>query len=258
MGDSGAARLALIRYKIYAIDDDGREILVDTTEEEEAKKHGLDTAGPFGPRLVVIGKSRLIDAVEEALKDMREGDEKEFIAPPEKAYGSRDERKVIRVPIKQLRRSGIRPVVGQEVEVGGNRGRIVRVTERFAYIDFNHPLAGKRLKVWIKVEKELRDVQEKAKYLVERWLYVKPVAVSFNDGVLTVEMPSEVLAQKDLEAKLALLLRDLADAIPEASEIVYTFRFKVKQEEKRGQEAEEQQMEKANPTSQEADKASSY
>ena len=250
MSDGGATRLALIRYKIYAIDDDGREILVDSTEEEEAKKYGLDTAGPFGPRLVIIGKSRLIDAVEEALKEMREGDEKEFIAPPEKAYGLRDERKIIRVPIKQLRRSGIRPIIGQEVEVGGNRGRIIRVTERFAYIDFNHPLAGKKLKVWIKVEKELKNAQEKAEHLVERWLYVKPANVSFNNDVLTIEMPSEVLAQKDLEAKLALLLRDLADTIPEASEIVYTFRFKVKQEE---QKAEKQQREEtANPAGEEA------
>ncbi|MEB2836575.1 MAG: FKBP-type peptidyl-prolyl cis-trans isomerase [Desulfurococcales archaeon] len=251
MSDGGAARLALIRYKIYAIDDDGSEVLVDTTEEEEARKHGLEAAGPFGPRLVIIGKSRLIDAVEEALREMGEGDEREFIAPPEKAYGLRDERKVIRVPIKQLRRSGIRPIVGQEVEVGSNRGRIVRVTERFAYIDFNHPLAGKKLRVWVKVEKELRDTQEKAQYLVERWLYVKPVNVSFDNGVLTIEMPSEVLAQKDLEAKLALLLRDITDAIPEASEIVYTFRFKVKPKEER--KAEEKQLEEnANPAGEEA------
>ncbi|MEB3816370.1 MAG: FKBP-type peptidyl-prolyl cis-trans isomerase [Desulfurococcales archaeon] len=235
-GEKGVA-LALIRYKIYAVDE-GEEVLVDTTEKEEAEKHGLKIRSG-GPRLVIVGRSRLIDAVEEALRDMKEGEEREFVAPPEKAYGLRDESKIIRIPVKQLRRYGIQPVVGREIEVGGNRGRIIRLTERFAYIDFNHPLAGKKLKIWIKLEKILRDPTEKAYHLVERWLGVKPVEVKFDEekGSLEIDIPPEALSQRDLESKLTLLLRDLTDTIPEAKEIIYKFRFKISEAKDTKEEA---------------------
>jgi FKBP-type peptidyl-prolyl cis-trans isomerase 2 len=239
-------RLALIRYSIYAIEETGEERLVDTTEEEEARKHGLKSERPFGPRLVVIGKSRLIDAVEEALQSMKEGEEKEIIAPPEKAYGERDESKVIRVPVKQLRRAGITPRVGTEVNIQGRVGRIVRVTERFAYIDLNHPLAGKKLRIWIKLEKELKTPDEKASHLVERWLSVKPVNIAYSEGKLEIELPPEVLAQKDLENKMLLMLNEIAETCGEVSEITLKCKFKVKKPAEEGpggkpKEGEEEQ-----------------
>ena len=243
MSTTSAPRVALIRYKIYAIEEAGEERLVDTTEEEEAKKHGLKTEKPFGPRLVIVGKSKLIDAVEEALATMKEGEEKEIIAPPEKAYGQRDETKVIRVPVKQLRRAGITPRVGVEVNIQGRIGRITRVTERFAYIDLNHPLAGKKLRIWLKLERELKTPDEKASYLVERWLGVKPLSVTYEeDGNLQIELPSEILAQRDLENKMLLMLNEIAETCSEVKEINLRCKFKVKRpSEEEHREAQEEE-----------------
>ena len=223
-------RLALIRYTIYAIND-GELELVETTEKDVAEKHGVKEGLVEGPRPVIIGKSKLIDAVEEALLKLEEGQEIEFEAPPEKAYGERDEAKVIRVPVKQLRRSGIQPVVGKEVVAGGQRGRIIRVTERFAYIDFNHPLAGKRLKIWLKLEKELRDPSEKATALLKRWLGLEPQKVSFNEGLLIIELGPEVFGVRDLDSKIAFLLQDLIDSIDDLKEVKISVSFKIKQPE---------------------------
>lgn len=227
-------RVALIRYSMYAIEETGEERLIDTTEEEEARRHGLKPEKPFGPRLVIIGKSKLIDAVEEALQTMREGEEREIVAPPERAYGERDETMVIRVPVRQLRRAGITPRVGVEVSIQERVGRIVRVTERFAYIDLNHPLAGKKLKIWIKLERELKTPEEKASHLIERWLNIKPVNATYSNGRLELELPPELLAQKDLESKMLLMLNDIAEACGEVEEIALSCKFKVKRPSEKG------------------------
>jgi peptidylprolyl isomerase len=223
-------RLALIRYTIYAVDNGNLE-LVETTEKEVAEKHGAPEKLVEGPRPVIIGKSKLIDAVEEALESLEEGQEIEIEAPPEKAYGLRDESKIVRVPIKQLRRSGIQPVVGREVSAGGRRGRIVRVTERFAYIDFNHPLAGKKLKIWLKLDKILKTPEEKAGALAKRWLGLEPRNVHFENGVLTLELPPELYALRDLDSKMALMLQDLIDSITNLSEIKIISSIKISGEE---------------------------
>ena len=58
----------VIRYTIYEVTDEG-EKLVDTTEEELARKYGVyDERKTYGEKLVILGKSQLIEAVEEALR----------------------------------------------------------------------------------------------------------------------------------------------------------------------------------------------
>jgi len=198
----------LIHYTIKVIDDG--EKVVDTTREDVAKKSGIhDPNKRYGEQLVVIGRSKLIDAVDEALREMEPGEVREITAPPEKAYGSRDPSLVIRVPIKQLRRHNIVPRIGQEIEVRGRIGRITRLTERFAYIDFNHPLAGKTLKILLEVVRKLEGDEEKLTYITERWLTVKPLEAKIGDGTIYITLPSDILGLTDLDSRLQLLSRDI-------------------------------------------------
>ncbi|MEB3773783.1 MAG: peptidylprolyl isomerase [Desulfurococcales archaeon] len=199
--------MVLIHYTIKVVD--GEEEIVETTREDVAKKAGIyDPNKSYGEYLVVVGKSTLIDAVNEALKEMSPGDKREIEAPPEKAYGEWRQDLLIRIPLKQFRRHNIVPRVGQEVEVGGRVGRIVRMTERFAYVDFNHPLAGKKLKIELEVLKKLENDEEKLGYLAKRWLNTEPVTVKAGDEAEIV-LPSDVLGLRDLDSRLQLLSRDV-------------------------------------------------
>ncbi len=219
----------LLKYSIYTISD-GKEELVDTTDAELAKKAGIyDEKRSYGSRLVIYGKSQLIEAVSEALKDMNEGDEKVIEAPPEKAYGVRREDLVIRVPIKQLRRYNITPAVGREIEVGGRIGRIIRVTERFAYIDFNHPLAGKKLRIVLKVEKVLKDPEEKLKFLIKRWLGLEPTELKIEDSIAKVNLNEKILEVSDLESRLQLLIRDLKETLSDITSLDISIKIKIKE-----------------------------
>ncbi|MCE4601755.1 MAG: peptidylprolyl isomerase [Desulfurococcales archaeon] len=228
----------LIHYTIKTID--GGEEVIDTTREEVAKEAGVyDPNRRYGEHPVVVGRSRLIDAVDEALKEMEPGERREVVAPPEKAYGMRDEKLVIRIPVKQLRRHNITPRVGQEIEVGGRVGRIIRVTERFAYIDFNHPLAGKKLKIELEVVKKVETNEEKLEHLSLRWLGVKPLSTSASNGVMEVVLPSEVLGMHDLDSRLRLLAQDVYDLLsPEKLRIIVEVEYPKEAEEESGEAAE--------------------
>jgi len=186
--------------------------VVDTTREDVARKSGIyDESKTYKEIPVVLGKTSLLEAVYEALKEMDVGEKRVIEAPPEKAYGEYRSDLVIRVPVKQLRRYNIPARVGQEVDVGGRRGRIVRVTERFAYIDLNHPLAGKKLKIELEVTSKIERDEDKARILASRITGIPPeeIGVESGGGAITVILPSRALGMSDLDARLQVLSRDV-------------------------------------------------
>jgi peptidylprolyl isomerase len=167
--------------------------------------------------VIVLGKGSLLKAVEEALAEMDVGVKREVIAPPEKAYGLRREDLVVRVPVKQLQRIGIRVRVGEEVDVGGRRGVISRVTERFAYIDLNHPLAGKTLKIELELVARAETPSDKARFLASRLLGLDPSGIEAGydeaNGVVTIRLPASILGLSDLEARLQRIASDVYEAV---------------------------------------------
>jgi len=201
----------LVNYVIRVVEG-GKELVHDTNVEEVAKSAGIYEANRrYEPYLIVVGRSQVLPAIDEELRSMEVGQKKEFTAPPEKAYGPYRDDLVIRVPIKQLMRYGITPRVGRQVEVGGRIGVIKSVTERFAYIDFNHPLAGKELKIELTAVRKLESPEEKIKYLVMRYMPLKEgdLQVAVNDGEAEVRLAREVLRLSDLESRLQLLSNDV-------------------------------------------------
>ncbi len=202
----------LVNYVVSVVEG-GKEIVHDTNIEDVAKRAGLHSPDRrYEPYLVVVGRSQVLPAIDEELRNMDVGQRKEFVTPPEKAYGPHREDLIIRVPIRQLNRYGITPVVGRKVEVGGRVGVIRSVTERFAYIDFNHPLAGKELKIELEVVRKLETDEEKVKFLALRYLPLKEGDLGVSVGgenVLELSLPADVLKLSDLESRLQLLASDL-------------------------------------------------
>jgi len=206
----------LINY-VISVKSGDREVVGDTNKEDVAKSAGIyDANRRYEPYLVVLGRSQVIKAIDEQLREMDVGQKREFVASPDKAYGPYRDDLVIRLPIKQLNRYGIPPVVGRRVEVGGRVGVIRSVTERFAYIDFNHPLAGKDLKVELEVVGKLETLEDKVKYLVTRYMPISRdlVTVSQSDaGKIELQLPQEILGLSDLESRLQLLMGDLSSLL---------------------------------------------
>ncbi len=121
------------------------------------------------PAVVIVGKKRLIQGLEEALLGMNEGDKKTVEIPPEKAYGPRNPELVKIIPMSAFKKSGINPAPGVVVTIDGYPARVLSVSGGRVRVDFNHELAGKTLVFDVEVVKVHKDDEAKVKALIEKW-----------------------------------------------------------------------------------------
>lgn len=136
--------------------------IFDLTSEELAKKEGIyDVTHKYGPVLIIIGAGMVIPGVEKELKKMKPGEEKEFIVKPEEGFGKRKPELIRILAISKFISNNINPVPGTFVSIDGRQAKIQSVTGGRVRVDFNHPLAGKELRYWVKILRHVTDTKEK-------------------------------------------------------------------------------------------------
>jgi len=215
----------LVEYDLW-VKDTGS--LIDTTDEEKARKAGIyDPRERYGPRLVIVGEGRLISGLEEAIKELDVGKEIEIEIPPEKAFGKRDPNKIKVYPKTEFLRHGIVPEPNKVVEIDGRPAIIRSVTGGRVIVDFNHPLAGRTVKARVKAVKKLESVDEKVKHLVLRRLppvigeqdidveydaQSKMAKVVFNEKILNVN---------DAEIVKRIVVEEVKRYVLEVDKIVF-------------------------------------
>jgi len=114
----------------------------------------LDTNVGGKPLNFTQGTKQIIPGLEVALKGMKPGDSKQVTVEAKDGYGEVDERRVQEIPIEQIPANARK--VGTQLEGQGPKGQVIRSTvkevkEKMIVLDFNHPLAGKRLFFDVKV-----------------------------------------------------------------------------------------------------------
>ncbi len=220
----------------------------DTTNEEIAKKEGVyDSNKVYGPILVVIGRGWVIKGLEEALKEMNVGEEKEVEIPPEKAFGQRDPSKVKVFSMREFKRRGINVKVGDVLDFGGATGIVKSITGGRVVVDFNHPLAGKTLVYKIKILKKLEDITEKAKALVARHLSIKideaQVEYKPEEKTLVINIPTRIMTRKNIQYAKIALVGDIYDLLKDHVRKVViqeVFERKTKEKKEETREAHEE------------------
>ena len=133
-------------------------ILTDETGEvvDSSRERGT-------PLAVLLGRGNVIAAMDKALTGKAVGDKFEVVAPPEEAYGARNDDATQRVPKKYFQ-NGNKLKVGDvtvlQLKQGGQRVvTVVKVGMTAIDVDLNHPLAGKTLKFDVEVV-AVRDADE--------------------------------------------------------------------------------------------------
>ena len=109
----------------------------------------FDSSEGHDPLEFTIGKGQVIVGFEEAVTGMSSGEKKTVEIPADKAYGQHVKEMVIQAPRDQVP-ADINPEVGQQLEMGGANGEMVRVhvvelTDEYITLDANPPLAGQDL-----------------------------------------------------------------------------------------------------------------
>ena len=120
----------------------------------------FDSSKSRDPLEFAVGSGQLIKGFDRAVVGMKKGDKKNIHLEPAEAYGERDEKRMQNVPKNMLPKEP-EPKEGMMLTIKTPTGqmfpaKIEKVEKETVVIDFNHPLAGKKLNFEI----ELVDIKE--------------------------------------------------------------------------------------------------
>jgi len=202
----------------------------DTTLEEISKKEHLHKEGEFyEPKLVVLGESWMLKALEENLTSMEQGKAQTVEIAPKDAFGQRDPEKVKRVPLKQLTAKGTNPGIGMRIDYNGKMAVVRSIGAGRVLLDFNPPLAGKTLVYEVTVNKKLETNEEKIAALIHRRV---PLAEEskFNflikEKTLNIDMPEDTFYIEGIQIAKRGIAMDVQRFLPELLEIKFVETFK--------------------------------
>jgi peptidylprolyl isomerase len=192
---------------------EGREGLYDTTLREAAQREGLfDPNAFYAPIPYPVGSGRLIPGLERALREASLGQTREVEFAPEDAYGPRDPKLIETLPIQEFRKNEVTPEAGMPITYKNRRGVVTTVGGGRVRVDFNAPLAGKRLKYRFTVVRQAEDEADKVRAFL-RIHFPAPVewavTTAEQKGELeaTVDVPEAVVFRREWAvAKLRALM----------------------------------------------------
>jgi FKBP-type peptidyl-prolyl cis-trans isomerase SlyD len=115
----------------------------------------LDTSEGRDPLEFLQGHGNIIPGLEKEMLGMSVGESKEVTVKPAEGYGEIDEEAYMEVPTNQFP-DHIPVELGTELQVQNEEGepvyaRIDKIENNVAQLNFNHPLAGKKLHFKVKV-----------------------------------------------------------------------------------------------------------
>lgn len=143
-----AGETAVIHYvgRLPSADEPGP--VFDTSDVDVALESGVYHAHrDYRPLAFEVGAGEVLPGIDEAVRNMTVGEEREVILEPAAGFGSRDADRVVEVPREELEsRSGRRADPWRLVRSDtGEIGWITAVNDETVTVDFNHDLAGERL-----------------------------------------------------------------------------------------------------------------
>jgi FKBP-type peptidyl-prolyl cis-trans isomerase 2 len=114
----------------------------------------FDATTDSSPLEIVCGRGDTIHGLEKRILGMEPGEQREFVVPPEEAFGAYDAKLLQRIGREDLP-MGVDPRVGMVIPFSSKGcevvGRVVDVTPDSVTADLNHPLAGQSLHYEVRV-----------------------------------------------------------------------------------------------------------
>ena len=141
--------------------EEGKFVTLEYTITTEKGEMIESSAGRGGPISFLFGRSGLIPGLDEALRGMADGEEKEFDLPPEKAFGTIESGPTMVIPKTRMPKGDAIKVGSMfEADLPGTNQTVnmVVVEDRVNDVQVRliHPLAGKTIHIKAKIL-NLRD-----------------------------------------------------------------------------------------------------
>jgi FKBP-type peptidyl-prolyl cis-trans isomerase 2 len=175
----------------------------DTTNEELAKEEGIyDENRTYGPRLVVVGESYVLKGLDEKLPGLKLEESAEVEIPPEEAFGERNQDNVRTMPFRMLRSKGVNPVPGQQIEMDGRTAQVRSVAAGRVQLDYNHPLAGRKIAYEVKPTARYESDEEKIRALIGRRFFgidLDLFKIKVLKKKVRIEIPDEIFFGENIQ-----------------------------------------------------------
>ena len=174
--------------------------IFDLTKEDVARKNGIYNPNMnYKPVPIIIGARMVIKGLEDALKKMKVGERKKIIVEPEDGFGKRNEKLIKLLPLSEFQRKDIIPQPGMWITVNNLKGKILSVSGGRVKVDFNHPLAGKRLEYDVEIKEKITDTKEKIKSIFEFFLGKEPnLEVTIKEKEAIIKIKEDIPRQAKL------------------------------------------------------------
>jgi peptidylprolyl isomerase len=197
----------------------------DTTSEETAKQQGTyDEKRTYGPRLIVVGEGWVLKGLDERLKGLKVGEETKIEIPPAEAFGERDAENVQTIPFRMLRSKGVNPTLGAELEIDGRTAVVRSIGAGRVQVDYNHPLAGRKIQYTVKVTELIADEKQKLKALIRRRFPgadADKFTLKKTKKTLQVGVPDELFFAENLQIAKRALANDVLRFFKELEEVEF-------------------------------------
>lgn len=192
--------------------------IFDLTDADLAKKEGIfEKSHKYGPAIVIIGSKSIVSGVEEQIKTMVVGEEKEFELPAEKGFGKRDPKLVQIISLGKFFEQKINPVPGAFVNIYGKNCKIQSVSGGRVRVDFNHPLAGRELVYKVKIFKEIKGVEGKVEAVI-KYLGLEAEAKVEGDTAKIKVKKSNKMLEKIVDQMMKKWVKEIKAVTFEATE----------------------------------------
>ena len=200
-----------VKLEYEGYDEDGK--IFDSTKGEIAKT----LRGKEGPIVMILGKDKMIQGLQDAIFKMKKGEENEITLDPKDAFGVRKKELVKVLPESEFRKQNLDPQPGLQIQMDTSFGRLMgiikSITSGRVMVDFNHPLAGKKVRYKIKLVDVLTELKDKVSSVIDRMGF--DADFELKNENLTLKIKKD----KDYEQKKNMLVSMIKVFIPEIKEI---------------------------------------
>jgi FKBP-type peptidyl-prolyl cis-trans isomerase 2 len=211
------------------IKEDNR--VFDTTFENIAKKEDIfDEKVIYRPFTLIIGKNWLPVGLEAELVGMKEGQKKTIEVEAKKGFGLRDRSQIRLIQRREFQRHQIKPKEDMKVEIGGQTGRILKVSSSRVKVDFNHDLAGMDLIYEVEIVKKITDVKEQFISLLEKRLPgvdFSSTKIEIKGKVIEVELPKNTRFMEYIQFTRNGVTRDLGEITTKYDKVSFVEHYEI-------------------------------
>ena len=198
----------------------------DTTDEELAKTEGIhEEEKTYGPKLVVVGEGWVLKGLDDRLAGLKLEETAEVEIPAVDAFGERNPENVRTTPYRVLRSKGVNPVVGQQLELDGRNAVVRSISGGRVQLDYNHPLAGRKIVYHVKPTLKHENDKDKIRALLGRrflGIDLDLFKLKIFRTKVKIEIPDEIFFGDNIQIAKRGVALDIQRYYEDVTEVEYT------------------------------------